>query len=160
MTARSMIYTASFGSLVLLAGAYVFQLLGYAPCMLCLWQRWPHAAAILVGAVAWAYRGESADLLRLLAVFGSLAVTLTAFIGVYHAGAQYGWWDGPASCAGATGSLGGLSGADLLDPANARRLVLCTDIAWSLWGLSMPAWNAVLSFILSLAWISAAKSAT
>ena len=37
---------AAGGSLALLLGAFGFQALGYAPCKLCLWQRWPHGAAI------------------------------------------------------------------------------------------------------------------
>ena len=52
MSQKQMVMVASGGSLVLLAGAYLFQALGYAPCQMCLWQRWPHGAAIVLGLVA------------------------------------------------------------------------------------------------------------
>ncbi|MDT2017410.1 MAG: disulfide bond formation protein B, partial [Planktomarina sp.] len=41
--------TAAFGSALLLAIAYVFEALGYAPCQMCLWQRYPHGFAVLIG---------------------------------------------------------------------------------------------------------------
>ena len=43
---------AIVGSLSLLLGALAFQHLGgLAPCKMCIWQRWPHAAAVLIGLV-------------------------------------------------------------------------------------------------------------
>ena len=53
MTRNLMISLAAGGSAALLAGAFMFQMLGYPPCAMCLWQRWPHAAAILIGLLAW-----------------------------------------------------------------------------------------------------------
>ncbi|MEO0863885.1 MAG: disulfide bond formation protein B, partial [Pseudomonadota bacterium] len=47
-----MVAGAASGSALLLAGAFVFQALGYAPCQMCIWQRYPHAVAIAVGAAA------------------------------------------------------------------------------------------------------------
>ena len=43
--------TAAAGSAALLLGAFVFQALGYAPCAMCIWQRYPHAIAIGMGAL-------------------------------------------------------------------------------------------------------------
>ena len=40
---------AAAGSLLILIGAFIFQAAGYAPCAMCLWQRWPHAIAIAIG---------------------------------------------------------------------------------------------------------------
>src|SRR6185295_8411682 len=37
-------------SALLLTGAFLFQYAGgLAPCEMCIWQRWPHGAAILLG---------------------------------------------------------------------------------------------------------------
>ena len=59
VTARQIMTLAAAGSLALLVGAYVFQALGYAPCKLCLWQRWPHGAAVvLVGEPGGLYGGR------------------------------------------------------------------------------------------------------
>ena len=52
---------------MLLAGAYLFQALGYAPCQMCFWQRYPHMLAIAIGALIWFWPS------RLLAGLGALA---------------------------------------------------------------------------------------
>ena len=52
MTRKTLIALAAGGSALLLLGAFFFQYLGYAPCKMCLWQRWPHAAAIIIGILA------------------------------------------------------------------------------------------------------------
>ncbi len=46
---RSLVAVATVGHAGLLGGAYLFQFAGYAPCAMCLWQRWPHMAAIALG---------------------------------------------------------------------------------------------------------------
>ncbi len=153
MTRRDLVLVAAGGSFLMLAGAFVFQALGFAPCPLCLWQRWPHAAAVALGALALVL--SRGGIGRALALAGALAALATAGIGLYHTGVERGWWEGPASCSGA-GGLGGLSGADLLS-LEGPSLVLCTDVAWSMLGLSMASWNALLSLVLAGIWIMAAR---
>jgi len=145
-----LILLAAGGSFVLLAGAFFFQMLGYAPCKLCLWQRWPHGAAILIGVVAMFLPG------RVLPLLGALAAVATAGVGVYHAGVEQGWWQGPDTCT--SGPIGGLSPEDLFAMINNAPLVRCDEIAWAFLGLSMATWNAVLSFALAGVWIAAARA--
>ena len=53
LTRPQLTLIATLGSAALLGGAFAFQYIGgLAPCALCLWQRWPHAAAIMIGAIA------------------------------------------------------------------------------------------------------------
>jgi disulfide bond formation protein DsbB len=153
MARNRLILIAAGGSLALLAGAFLFQWWGYLPCRMCLWQRWPHAAAIVIGAFALFTRGP------LLPAVGGLAALTTAGIGVYHTGVERDWWEGPASCTGTGAGLGGLSGGDLLSTADAPALVMCDQVAWALGGLSMASWNAVLSLALVVVWALAARRA-
>ena len=51
MTPRQMGMAAGAGSALLLAAALGFQAAGYAPCELCILQRWPHLAAAVAGAL-------------------------------------------------------------------------------------------------------------
>ena len=52
MTRNTYVLIATLGSAALLLGAFGFQHIGgYAPCQMCLWQRWPHAAAIAIGVI-------------------------------------------------------------------------------------------------------------
>ncbi len=151
MTRQMTVLAAAGGSLALLLGAFSFQYIGgLAPCTLCLWQRWPHAAAVLIGVAALALPGRALPLLGLAA-----AVTAAA-IGGFHAGVEQGWWQGLASCSG--GSIAGISMDDLLNPAtDVAPPVRCDQIAWSLAGLSMAAWNMVLSLGLAALWAMAAR---
>ena len=153
MTHRTLVMLAGAGSLYLLMAAFGFQVLGYAPCKLCLWQRWPHAAAVVIaGAVLlWG--------LRPLAWAGALAALATAGIGAYHTGVERGWWEGPTSCSGGGSGLGGLSGDALLSLDAAPAIVRCDEVAWQMFGLSMASWNALASLILAGIWIMAARRA-
>ena len=152
MTSRKLVLAAAGGSLVMLLGAFAFQVFGgLAPCTLCLWQRWPHAAAVLIGLAALALPG------RALPLLGMLAALATAAIGGFHAGVELHWWEGLQSCSG--GSLAAIDVGDLLNPAaDVAPPVRCDQIAWSMAGLSMAAWNMVISLGLAALWLAAART--
>jgi disulfide bond formation protein DsbB len=144
---------AAAGSAALLLGALGFQYIGgLAPCSLCIWQRWPHAIAILLGVVliVWPARG--------IALLGALVVLVGAGIGVYHAGIEQRWWPGPDTC---TAPLpGSMEAGELLDRILATPVVLCDEIAWSWLGVSMAGWNAILSLALAVLWWRAYASSS
>ncbi len=151
MTRTRLILLATLGSVVLLGGAYVFQALGYAPCKLCLWQRWPHAAAIAIGALALGLRWHP------LAWAGALAAATTSAIGFYHTGVERLWWPGPDTCTSGGDFLSG-SPADLLARINEAPLIRCDEVAWELMWLSMASWNALASLALVAIWAMAARA--
>ena len=150
-SSRQLALVAAAGSGMLLAGAYLFQALGYAPCQMCFWQRYPHTLAIAIGAVLWLWPSRS------LAALGALSALTTAGIGAFHAGVEQKWWDGPISCTGDGAGLSGLSGQDLLATNTLEKLVMCDEISWAFAGLSMPGWNAVFSALLCAIWIIALR---
>lgn len=154
MSQKQMVMVAAGGSLFLLAGAYLFQALGYAPCQMCLWQRWPHGAAIVLGLIAIAGIAP-----RMTAYVGAASALTTAGIGAFHSGVEQGWWQGPSACSGAGNDLGTLSGADLLSTAIQDTIIMCNEIAWSFMGLSMATWNMVLSLVFVAIWLRAARMA-
>lgn len=148
MTRRMFVFAAAGGSAALLLGAFAFQHLGgLAPCKMCIWQRYPHVAAILIGALALVLP------LPALLLLGALAATATAGVGIYHVGVEQGWWAGPTSCSG--GDTGAISADALFDQIMAAPLVRCDEIAWSLAGISMAGWNAILSLGFALLWVMA-----
>ncbi|MEM8631601.1 MAG: disulfide bond formation protein B [Pseudomonadota bacterium] len=153
MTRRTLVLIAAGGSFLLLAAAFAFQALGYAPCKLCLWQRWPHGAAITLGALALVLPWP-------ILLWGGMAAALTtAGIGLYHAGVEYKFWAGPSSCSGGGSlDLGAMSGADLLSTDGPTGVVMCDQVAWAFAGLSMASWNALFSFGLALIWLAALRA--
>ena len=128
---------ALLGPLALLGGALMSQYVGgLHPCEMCHWQRWPHGAAIGLAASAFLFRSgtRGAMLLTALAAF---AIAISGAIGVFHAGVEYGWWEGLTTCTA--------SGAMSLDDILNVPLVRCDEVQWSLAGISMAGWNAILS---------------
>ena len=152
MSAYGRILLAGLGSFTLLASALLFQYLGeLAPCPMCIWQRWPHLAAVLIALAAttvlWRQR-------RPLAVAGALTMTISAGLGAYHAGVEQGWWPGPAGCSGVDPS--GLTPDELLTRLAQTPLVRCDEIVWEFLGISMAGWNGLLSAAFALLWLFAA----
>lgn len=146
---KTLILLATTGSAAVLLAAWGFQYLGgLAPCKMCIWQRYPHGIAVVLGALAFLFPG-----IRPLPLLGALAAATTAGIGVFHAGVEQGWWEGPSTCT--SGDIGGLSQQDLFDQIMNAPLVRCDEIPWEMFGLSMAGWNAVLSFGLALIWLAA-----
>lgn len=145
-TRFSIVMLAAGGSAALLATGLIFQAIGYAPCDLCILQRWPHVAAVLIGAIAIFWHPT-----RPLIVLGALATTLTGVIGVYHTGVERKWWAGPQDCT--SGSVGGVSTQDLMNQILSAPLVRCDVPAYEIFGLSMATLNAVASFFLAAVWL-------
>lgn len=144
---------AAFGSAALLAAAFAFQHLGgYAPCPLCILQRWPHAIAVLLGLalLIWPRRE--------IALLGALTMLAGAGIAAYHAGVEQGWWLGPTTCVAP--DVGGLTPEQLLQQILEAPVVRCDEIAWSFLGLSMAAWNGLASAALALLWARAYASSS
>ncbi len=155
MTRATLALAAAAGSAALLLAALWFQHIGgLAPCPLCLWQRWPHGAAVAVGGLAALAAAVAGRVPAVLPLLGAAAAAATAGIGVYHTGVERGWWSGPGSCAAP--GLGALTPEQLLDAILAAPVVRCTDVPWELLGLSMAAWNALASAGLALVWLAAA----
>lgn len=135
-------------------GALAFQHIGgMAPCKLCIWQRYPHVVAIVLGALALAVSNAHARLAIILA--GVVSTAITAGIGIYHAGVEQGIFEGPTSCT--SGSISDLSADDLLNQIMSAPLVRCDDIPWQLAGISMAGWNAIVSLLLCALWLMALK---
>ncbi len=118
----------------LLGGALGSQYLGgLHPCEMCYWQRWPHAAAIILAGAAFLLPARA----RLLTALAALAIAVSGAIGVFHAGVELGWWEGLTRCTA--------GGALSLDELMNVPLVRCDQVQWSWLGISMAGWNAVLS---------------
>lgn len=143
------------GSASVLGSALLSQFVGgLAPCDMCIWQRWPHAIAIALVALGLLIKGPKAGGIYLIA---GLVLMAGAGIGVFHAGVELKYWDGPGACTG--GSTIGLTPAQVLEQLLNAPLVRCDDIAWSFAGLSMAGWNAVCSVVLAGAAFLAAQRA-
>ena len=121
----------------LLGGAYLSQYAGgLHPCEMCYWQRWPHFFAIAAAAAAFLFAAPSRNA-RLLIALAAIAIAASGAIGLFHAGVEYGWWDGLTRCSS--------GGAMTLDEIMSVPLIRCDQIQFSFLSVSMAGWNAIIS---------------
>ncbi len=123
---------------LLLGGAYVAQFgFGLYPCEMCWWQRWPHFAALALAGLAFA-----APPARLWTALAAFAILVSAAIGLFHAGVEYGWWQGITSCARIEPSDPGTSP---LEAIMNTPMISCDDPQWTLAGISLAGFNFLFS---------------
>ena len=129
------------GPAALLGGALAFQYIGgLPPCEMCMWQRWALVATLALALLAWA-TGHA----RAVQVLAALAVLGGAGIAAFHAGVEQHWWQGFTAC---TAPLVSGTSAEMLSQILAQPLIRCDAIPWSLFGVSMAGWNAVISGLI------------
>jgi disulfide bond formation protein DsbB len=128
------------GGVALLAGALLasgFILehgLGVLPCPMCWWQRYAHAAIAVVAGLGVLLKQE-----KLGAAGAGLAAAGGFGVAAWQVAAQQGWLPYPPSCAG-EGNVG-VMGADLLAQMANTQVVPCDLETFTLFGLSLAAWN-------------------
>lgn len=128
----------------LLGGAYISEYgFGLYPCEMCWWQRWPHFAALPLAGLALVLPRMA----RPLTLLAALAILVSGLIGAFHAGVEYGWWEGVTTCTGAPAAIAGDPLAGIL----AAPLVRCDQVQWELLGISLAGFNFLFSTAGALA---------
>ena len=144
---RAAALIVAFGAALTVGGALVFEHgLGYVPCKLCLTERVPYylAVPLALGAVLLPPR-----LARFVLGLVALVLIYGAGLGMYHAGAEWGFWPGPSDCGGGSGA-GPADVSDFLKNLETVRPVDCTAAAWRFLGVSLAGWNALIAAGLGL----------
>ncbi|MBB4038401.1 disulfide bond formation protein DsbB [Microvirga flocculans] len=146
LTMRQAALAVALGAAATIGGALVFEhVLGYVPCKLCLIQRNPYYIAMPLGLVA-AFlpsRWTRAGLWLLALIF-----IVSAGLGAYHSGVEWGFFAGPSDCGGGAGAAAGNVG-DFLNQLQSTRVVNCSEAAWRFLGLSLAGWNVLISLGLA-----------
>jgi len=121
---------------------------GFAPCPLCLMQRYAYYAAIpLLFAALVLDAAERPTAERAIFAIVALMFAANAGLAAYHAGAEWKFWPGPDTCAAPSNPLSTSAGG-LLKELEQTRVVRCDEAPWHFLGLSFAGWNAVLSLLL------------
>ena len=134
------IFTLSFFSLI--AALYVEYILGFKPCILCIYQRIPYAIAILISLIAY-FIGNRNILLIILG--------LTFFAGIllsgYHVSIEKGVIEPLFSCTGE--NIKSLEKEEILKSLNNIQPD-CKDVDFSIFGVSLATLNFIISFVLTM----------
>jgi disulfide bond formation protein DsbB len=146
LTLRNAALFIAAASAVILAGAWIIELVGYKPCPLCLEERMAYYAAVPAGLIAAAMASSAPRLTLMILTAVCLGFVYNSGLGVYHAGAEWHLWKGPETCTGdaiqVTGSL-----ARMLQHNTGVR---CDEAALRILGVSLAGYNAVISAALAV----------
>lgn len=122
----------------LMGGALISQFVfGLYPCQMCWWQRYPHIAAIVLALLAYTMKGKGPG--DLAVTLAAIAVGISGLIGGFHAGVEYGWWEGVTACSTVAG------GGNPLDAIMNAPVVRCDVAPWDLFGISLAGFNFLIS---------------
>lgn len=122
----------------LMGGALISQYgFGLYPCQMCWWQRYPHITAIVLALLALTIRGKGAG--DMTVILAAICIGASGLIGGFHAGVEYGWWEGVTSCATVA------SGGNPLDAIMNAPVIRCDVAPWSLLGISLAGFNFLIS---------------
>ncbi len=152
-TGRTQTATALFLAVAMAAvvgTALGFEHIGnYIPCKLCLEQRIPYYAGVPLMGLAFASSalGWPALLTRLLLLAGALLMVWGLYLGVFHAGVEWGWWAGPTDCGAVAGPVD-TGGQGVLDAIDRFVPPACDQAALRVLGLSFAGWNVLASLVL------------
>lgn len=118
---------------------------GLEPCELCLEQRVPYYWGLPLLALVLVLWNRLPIVVWYLAM-GIVAALFIwgSYLGIYHAGVEWGFWPGPTAC---TGVGAGISFDDLND-INAARVVPCDVVQFRFLGISLAGYNALISMAI------------
>jgi disulfide bond formation protein DsbB len=137
-----LVAAASVGALLAaFIAEYVF---GIAGCTLCVYQRVPYGLTAALSGVALIARLPPP---RLPLIFTACAAVFAigSVIAIYHVGVQQGLWSEPGVCEAALPDPGAV-----IDLRSARATrPACSEVDWSVMGLSLAALNAMYSAALA-----------
>jgi disulfide bond formation protein DsbB len=126
---------------------------GLAPCELCLKERWPWDAALAIAALWFLLSGRVPG--GWPAVVLALIFAAGAALAFYHVGVEQHWFAGPSSCT--TNATGAQSIDDLRKQLLATEPVLCDQVQWSVFGVSLAGFNLIASAVMAVVCTAAAR---
>jgi disulfide bond formation protein DsbB len=157
LTKKTLLPTEAIAPLIVVGASFVTLMIahgfehigGLRPCALCLEQRGAYWMAIGLGLVAaFLYRlpqTAKTVLPRLLVLGTTAALAYGAYLAIFHTGVEQGWWLGPPSCTST-----GLRSLEEMLQDTPQDIVMCDEIPWSLFGLSMAGYNVLIALGLTI----------
>ena len=131
-------------SILSLSTAYFIQyVLGHKPCNLCIIERIPYIAAIILISLIFIlnrYQKIISSLILIFFIFGTL-------VSFYHFGIEQGFFSESLVCD--LGTRQPINKEELLDQLKKTEIVSCKDVTFRFLGLSLATINTIISILLS-----------
>ena len=131
-------------SILSLSIAYFIQyVLGHQPCNLCIIERIPYIAAIILISLIFIlnrYQKIISSIILIFFIFG-------AVVSIYHFGIEQGFFSESLICELSNNNP--LNKEELLNQLKKAEIVSCKDVTFRFFGLSLATINTIISLILS-----------
>ena len=122
---------------------------GFAPCSLCLIQRYPHILVSITSVWLIFFRTHNLFMYPI----NTLLMAFSVILASYHVGVEQSIFQGPQSCSSSNISLmSEKSAEELLQDILNTSIMRCNQVTWSFLNLSMATWNLILSIGLFIGW--------
>ena len=131
-----------------IAGAWIYEALGYLPCDLCHEQRYAYYVGVPLAALVALFANRLGKAAPLLFIVLGLIFAANAVLAVYHSGVEMKLWQGPTACTGSAMS-GPANASDLLAQLDTVKVVRCDAVSLRVFGLSLANWNIFISLALA-----------
>ena len=131
-----------------IAGAWIFEAMGYLPCDLCLEQRYAYYVGVPLAALTWLVADRLGRATSLLFLVLALIFAANMALAIYHSGVEMKLWQGPSACTGSAMN-GPANAADLLAQLETVKVVRCDAVSLRVFGLSLANWNIFISLALA-----------
>ncbi len=151
ISSRLITWLLFLGCTATILAALAFEYLGgLKPCDLCLLERLPYYAGVplTLAAVFTAREANFGHLPVIILALCAIVFLIGTGLGFYHVGVEQHWWAGPAACAGAFTLPA--NAMDLQAALSGAQVVRCDVPAWTFLGISMAAFNMLISAALTL----------
>jgi disulfide bond formation protein DsbB len=139
-----------------IAGAWLYEALGYLPCELCYKERIPYYVAFALAPLA-GFAAKSGRAGFAVVAFWLLALLFAgnAALSVYHSGVEWKIFAGPSDCSGAVGAAGSM--ADFMKQLQTVKVVRCDEPSLYVLGLTLANWNVLVAAALAALSIAGAR---
>jgi len=131
-----------------LISAYIIEFgFGHKPCKLCIYQRYPYIASILLILAILIIKKKIKIQLLLLA----LVSLIGAFLAFYHFGIEQSFFNESAVCE-SQNLQNSLTKQDILNQLK-QNTISCKEVTFRVFGFSLASINTIFSFVLSYIFI-------
>jgi disulfide bond formation protein DsbB len=153
--AAAVIVFVSFVTLVVvLISQYIF---GLKPCELCIYQRIPYVFIIAFGLIAYGAAKQDKKVSKFFMALAGITFLIGMSIASFHVGVEQAWWAGLEKC-GSNINEAVMTLEELRLKVLGAPVTKCNEIAWSMFGISMAGYNAILSLMMAVFTFMAIKT--
>ena len=125
---------------------HYLEYIGFTPCQLCIYQRWPWYLIIFLSLISIFYYKKVYPYNKFIIFM--IFVGSAAYAG-WHAGIEWAFWEGPTTCETGTNKIE--SHDNLLENIqNIQSFVSCSEAGFRFLGISLAGYNFISSLIMAI----------